>query len=141
MSIRYESSLTLLAAVLTSATLVASTAMAAVQTEPVVITGPLAADQFSKVVSFADLSLARADDQRRLNHRVSSAVKDVCAVNDYYATRTLTSYSQFLECSEVAWCGARPQIAAAILRAGAQLAGGGSEVASTAIIVSARAGT
>ena len=31
--------------------------MAAVQSEPVVITGPLAADQFSKVVSFADLKL------------------------------------------------------------------------------------
>ena len=140
MSIRYESSLTLFAAILTSATLVSSTAMAAVQSEPVVITGPLAADQFSKVVSFADLKLDLARDQRRLHHRVNAAVKDVCAINDYHSSRTLKSYSQYLACSDVAWSGARPQITAAIDRAGARLAAGGSDVAGSAIIVSARAG-
>jgi UrcA family protein len=140
MSIRYGTSLTLAAAVLTSAVLVSSTAVAAVQTEPVVVTAPLPTDQFSRAVSHRDLDLTLASDQRRLHHRVSSAVKDVCAVGEYHAVRTLAAYSQYSACSKDAWSGARPQIAAAIDRAGSRFAGKANDVASTTLIVSARAG-
>ena len=140
MSIRYGSSLTLLAAVLTSAALVSSTATAAVQSDPVVVTGRPDAELLSKKVSYRDLSLAHARDQRRLNRRIDTAVKEVCLQDYSYASRTRESYAQYLSCSAAAWTNARPQIAAAINRANTQVAAGGSAVASGAIIVSARTG-
>ena len=137
MSKTFKSSLTLAAAALTSSILISSAASAATQGEPVVVTAPRE-DQSEKVVSHADLNLANARDQRRLNWRVSRAVRDVCGVNDYYSTRTLSNYSAYRDCSTNAWTDARRQMAAAISGAEAKLAGGGTDVAGSAIIVTAR---
>ena len=140
MSTTTKSSLTLAAAALASTLIMTSAASAAVQDEPVVVTAPRD-DQSEKVVSHADLDLTIARDQRRLNWRVSRAVRDVCGVNDYYSARTLSNFSIYRDCSKAAWTDARQQMARAIAGAGERLARGGSgEVANTAILVSARAG-
>ena len=137
MSIRPQSVLTLLAAVVTSTTMLSSTAFAAGEAEPVVVTAQRQADEPTEIVSHRDLRLTLAADQRRLDRRVEAAVKNVCGYNDTVAARSVTTYSHYHSCRGVAWSGARPQIAAAVARASDQLAGG-SDVAETAIIVSAR---
>jgi UrcA family protein len=137
MSIRPQSVLTLLAAVVTSTTMLSSTAFAAGEAEPVVVTAQRQADEPTEIVSHRDLRLTLAADQRRLDRRVEAAVKNVCGYNDTLAARTVASFSHYHACHGVAWSGARPQIAAAVARASDRLAGG-SDVAETAIIVSSR---
>ena len=140
MSIKYRTSLTLAAAAITSAVLVSSTALAR-PSDPVVVTATRDEVE-TRTVSYRDLNLVLASDQRRLDRRVGSAIKDVCVIDDYHAVRTLAAYSTYRACSDLAWTGARPQIRAAIERAQSFAArgGGGSDVASTAIVISARAG-
>ena len=141
MSIKYKSSLTLVAAAMTSAVLLSGTASAASPSEPVVVTGTRDVEQETRIVSYRDLNLAAARDQRRLDRRVGSAIKDVCAIDEYHAVRTLASFESYRSCSTVAWSGARPQIAAAIAQAQALagLEGRGQKVATMAITISARA--
>jgi UrcA family protein len=135
MSIKQKTSLTVVAAILSSALLVSSSASASSPGEPVVVTATRDAEA-TRFVHHGDLDLQRAPDQRRLAQRVDSAIKDVCAIGDYHAKRTIAASSDYHACSKVAWNGARPQIDAAIARAGAGFAGGGHYV-STTIFVSA----
>ena len=140
MSITYRSSLTFVAAVLTSAVLVSSAAAAAAPSQPVVVTAPRSTELETRLVSYRDLNLGLSQDQRTLHRRVGFAVNDVCGRDDFYAARTVRAFSLYRACSDVAWGGATPQIAAAIGRAMAGLDASGSQVAGSAITVSARAG-
>jgi UrcA family protein len=115
-----------------------SSASASSQSEPVVVTATRDAET-TRHVSHRDLNLLSLAGQRQLGQRVDYAIKDVCAIGEYYAKRTLAASMDYQACSDVAWNGARPQIAAAIGRAMAGIDAGGNEVASTAIVVSARA--
>jgi UrcA family protein len=135
MSIKYRASLTVAATFLSSALLGSSSAWAGNPAEPVVVTATRDSAT-TRYVSHRDLDLQLALDQRRLDQRVGSAIKDVCAIGDYHAKRTITASSDYHGCSKLAWNGARPQIDAAIARAGAAFAGGGDYV-STTIFVSA----
>jgi UrcA family protein len=140
MIIRHKPSVTLAVAALTSALFGATAATAGTPGAPVVVTAPRTVDDTVMRVSHADLNLALAADQRRLDRRVGSAIRDVCGASDYYAARTLTNYAFYQACSKKASVSAQSQIAAAIARAQTQFAGGGSDIASTAILVSSRSG-
>ena len=70
MSIRPQSVLTLLAAVVTSTTMLSSTAFAAGEAEPVVVTAQRQADEPTEIVTHRDLRLTIAAVQRRLDRRV-----------------------------------------------------------------------
>jgi len=138
---RYEA-LSLCAAVaMTSLSLIAVTPAHA-RSEPVVITGQRASDLLTQRVSFADLNLAAAADQTTLVHRVGSAVKQVCVASGYTIEANLRARASYLGCSNFAWDGARPQIAAAIARTPAVALNdiGSDTAASLAITVSAPAG-
>ena len=137
MNIRHNASVTLAVAALTSAVLGSTAAVAQTPGERVTVTAPRTADETTVRVSHADLNLALAADQRRLDRRVGSAIRDVCGASDYYAARTLTNFAFYHACSAKASDSAQSQMAAAIARATSQLAGG-TDVASTAILVSAR---
>jgi len=138
MSIHYKV-LSLCAAVgMTALSLLAATPAVA-KSEPFVVTAQRVSDLPTQHVSYRDLNLALASDQVRLNRRVGSAVQQVCRIGDYQADRTLASRTHYLGCSDFAWSGARPQIAAAIDWAVklAQAGNGAPVAASAAITVSA----
>lgn len=138
MIIRPKASVTLAVAALTSTVLGSTVAFAGTPSAPVVVTAPRTADETVVRVGFADLNLALAADQRRLDRRVSSAIRDVCGINDFYAARTVSNHALYRACSDKASDSAQSQMAAAIARARTQFAGGGNDVASTAILISAR---
>lgn len=138
MIFRHNPSVTLAVATLTSAVLGSSAAVAGTPGERVTVTAPRVADETTVRVSHADLNLALATDQRRLDRRVGSAIRDVCGASDYHAARTLTNLTFYRACSDKAANNAQSQMAAAIARATNQFAGGGHDIASTAILVSAR---
>ena len=73
-----------------------------------------------KRVSYADLNLASARGEKTLDRRVSSAVNFVCGVNE--SERDLGQLADAAYCTNVAWDGARPQIATAIGRARSEAA-------------------
>ena len=62
-------------------------------------------DQLTRVVPFADLSLATRDGRHVLIHRVSVAVYEVCPKHDYWGMELDAA-----TCREYAWAGAQPQI-------------------------------
>jgi UrcA family protein len=97
----------------------------------VVVTAP-SPDQVTRRVSYRDLNLTLASDQRTLNRRVGSAVRYVCA--DSYATSLPFSGPK---CRSYAWDGARPQIALAVERANQLAQTGSSSIAAVAITISA----
>ena len=136
---RQKASVTLAVAALTCTVLGSTAAFAGTPSAPVVVTAPRTVDETVVRVGFADLNLALASDQRRLDRRVGSAIRDVCGISDYHAARTLSNHALYRACSEKATDSAQSQMAAAIARATSQLAGG-NDVASTAILVSARRG-
>ncbi len=140
MIIRHNASVTLAVATLTSMVLGSTAAVAGTPGERVTVTAPRTADETSVRVSYADLNLALASDQSRLDRRVGSAIRDVCGASDYYAARTLTNFAHYRICTAKASDSAQSQMAAAIARAQNQFAAGGNDVASTAILVSARSG-
>ena len=112
------------------------------KSDPVVITGQRVSDLPTRRVNFADLNLAAAADQRALERRVASAVKQVCFAGGHAIDQTVKSYVNFRGCSDFAWDGARPQIAAAVNRARAFALNenGAVAVGSVAITISAPAG-
>lgn len=83
-------------------------------------------------VNIADLQLASATGQKRMNRRVAFAVSKVC--NPQYEGALSRGYTR---CLETAWNGARPQMARAIEAAQRYAAAGGTDVAVAAISVSA----
>ena len=121
MLIHYKA-LSLCAAVATTAMSLLAVAPAHAQSEPVVITAPWAVDIPMQRVSYRDLNLIYAPARITLIRRVDYAVKQVCRASEQQAVRTLESYMQYLNCSNFAWSGARPQMAAAINRAWARAA-------------------
>jgi UrcA family protein len=88
-------------------------ATAPVHAQPLVVEGHHYFDpQIQRVINYADLDLANPSGQKRLLHRVSSAVDDLCAVNDSLASRDM--FGETRNCSTAAWNSATPQIRAAV---------------------------
>jgi UrcA family protein len=140
MLIHYKALSVCAAVAMTGLSLLAATPAIA-KSQPVVVTAPRSGDLPTEHVGYQDLNLVLAADQAKLQHRVGSAVKRVCRVSDYYAERSLASFADYMDCSDFAWGGASPQIAAAIDRAVALAqAGNGVLVSSVAITISAPAG-
>jgi len=129
------------AAAMTALSLFAATPSVA-RSRAVVVTAQRSSDLPTRRVAYRDLNLASATDQRMLERRVSLAVKQVCRASEQYANPSLGTRTLYLQCSDFAWGGARPQLAAAIDRAQALALNGHGAVAvgSLAIAISAPAG-
>jgi UrcA family protein len=85
-------------------------------------------------VSYRDLNLAAARDERILKRRVGGAAREVCTREDLAAINDLG----FVPCVSDAWKGARPQIAMAVRRAQEIAATGTSSIPMVAIAIAAR---
>lgn len=140
--LKHYKALSLCAAVAMTSLSLLTVTPAHAKSDPVVITGQRVSDLPTQRVSFADLNLAAAADQRALERRVGSAVKQVCFAGGHAIDQTVESYASFRGCSDFAWGAARPQIAAAVDRARALAVNGTGAVAvgSVAITISAPAG-
>lgn len=103
------------------------------QGNPVVVYGHEDENVRVEQVSYADLDLATVPGERKLNRRVSNAVKRVCLFRD--GTRGLPSTGYNI-CSAGAWDGANPQIAQAVQRARDIALTGKSSIAAAAITIS-----
>lgn len=106
-------------------------------TGPVVVTAPSDYERLTRVVSYRDLNLALARDQKRLDRRLDAAIKDVCRLSEFHSVRTLAAQAPYRECSNEAWTTARAEMGAAVALAQGSSAGG-IEIANRAITVSAR---
>lgn len=106
-------------------------------TRPMVVTAPSDYALPTRVVTYRDLDLALARDQKRLDRRLDAAIKDVCGLNEYHAVRTITARAPYRACSTEAWTKARAEMGAAVALAQGSSAGG-IEIADRAITVSAR---
>jgi UrcA family protein len=139
---KHYKALSLCAAVAMTAVSVFAATPVVAKSQPVVVTAQRAADLPTQLVSYRDLNLAAAADQAMLVRRVGYAVREVCFERDQRAERTLKALGHYEACSDFAWDGARPQLAAAIGRAQslALNGNGATAVGSLAISVSAPAG-
>ena len=81
-------------------------------------------------VNYADLNLASASDEIVLKHRVNQAVTSVCDES----AGSSTDFYPGVVCRSVAWRGAQPQMALAVMRA-QQLAATGVSVTAVAEII------
>ena len=120
------------AAVLSGATaslLFAASAPAA-QQKPVVVYGG-SENTRTEHVSYADLDLTNNKHQKRLNLRVTGAVKRVCLYENSHGLQD-TGYYQ---CADDAWSSAKPQIAQAVERSKDIALTGHSSIAATAIAI------
>jgi UrcA family protein len=88
-------------------------AFAADREPPVTVTGAQSDDPYTIRVSYRDLDLANAADGAVLRARVKRETRRVCG-----ALYDGTTPSQRWSCHDIAWGVARPQIDAAIERAG-----------------------
>ena len=140
--LKHYKALSLCAAVAMTTLSLLAVAPAHAKSDQMVVTAQRTADLPTQRVSFADLNLASAEDRGILDRRVGSAVKIVCFERDQRAEKTLSSFGEYVACSDFAWDGARPQLAAAIDRAQAMARNGNGAVAvgSLAITISAPAG-
>jgi UrcA family protein len=111
----------------TASLLVAASASAA-QQKPVIVYGE-SANVRTEHVSYADLDLANSKDQKKLNWRVSGAVRRVCLFDDDQRLQ----YPGYYNCAGDAWDGAKPQIARAVQRAQEIAMTGKSSIAATAM--------
>lgn len=109
-----------------------ATSAAAAQREVSVVAEVERSDVLSERVSYADLDLASADGVRRLNFRVSGAVRRVCDPLDERRT-----FSEYGSCRSFARDGAEPQIAQAVARAREIAHFGTSAIAPVAIVIAA----
>ena len=118
-----------------SVVVLAGAATAALAQPPsTTVVGPRATEEVRTVrVSYRDLNLASAHDERILNHRVGGAVREVCSadVPIFYDTG-------YPKCASGAWRGARPQIALAVRRAHEMAATGTSSIPMVAIAIVAQ---
>jgi UrcA family protein len=117
----------------TASLLVASSASAA-QENPVVVYGEAkqAENVRTERVGYADLNLANNKDQKKLNLRVTGAVRRVCL---FETSRPGLQDRGYYNCAGDAWDGARPQIAMAVQRARDIAMTGHSSIAATAITI------
>ena len=115
----------------TASLLIASAAFAAALENPVVVYAQPLENARTVRVTYADLDLAQPPQERRLNHRVGSAVKRVCL----FEGRRAAQGSGYYDCADEAWDGARPQIARAVARAREIALTGKSSIAATAITI------
>ena len=141
MLIHYKA-LSLCAAVAMTTVTVLAASPAVARSKPVVVTAQRTSDLPTQRVSFADLNLAAAQDQKALDRRVGAAVKQVCVASGHTIEQNLKARASFAGCSDSAWNEARPQIVAAIDRAQALALNGNGAVAvgSLAITISAPSG-
>jgi UrcA family protein len=101
--------LTVIAALLSGMTLCYA-APALAQEAPVFVYGE-ASGANAQRVAFADLNLASARDQARLNNRVNGAIERVCDID---LGRDGLQDRGYYSCADNAWGAAAPQIAEAI---------------------------
>jgi UrcA family protein len=113
-----------------TASLLLAASASAGQERPVVIYGE-PENVRTERVTYADLDLAERRDQRKLNLRVTGAVKRVCLFENRSGLQDLGYYN----CAGHAWDGAKPQIAQAIQRAREIAMTGQSSIAATAIAI------
>ena len=113
----------------TASLLVASPASAAQERQVVVYGEP--ENVRTERVTYADLDLANRRDQRKLNLRITGAVKRVCLFENRSGLQDFGYYN----CADGAWDGARPQIAQAVQRATEIAMTGQSSIAATAIAI------
>ena len=107
--------------------LAGSTAASAQRDERITVKALRADDVPKERVSYRDLDLASARDERRLMRRVNFAVNYVCPGNSYLGDS---------RCRASAWKRAEPQIALAVERAKQISSFGFSSIAPTAIVIS-----
>jgi len=114
----------------TASLLVAASASAG-QQSPVVVYGE-SENMRTEHVTYADLDLTNANHQKRLNLRVTGAVKRVCLFED---GQPGIKESDYYDCASDAWDSAKPQIAQAVQRASDIALTGKSSIAATAITI------
>jgi UrcA family protein len=107
-------------------------AYAAGQEKPVVVYAGPQEGVRSERVTYADLNLAERHDQRKLNVRVTGAVKRVCLFEN---SRQGLQDRGYYRCADGAWDGANPQIALAVTRAAEIALTGHSAIPATAITI------
>ena len=100
------------AVVAASASIAVTAAPAFAKSDPVVVTGQRVMPE--RQVSYRDLNLASARDQRLLLRRVDRAVGEVCDEVNV----TLAQFDHDSACRSATWKSTQPQIALAIDRAG-----------------------
>lgn len=108
----------------------AAGAATAQSTPSATVIGQRPDDGLSVRVSYRDLNLASARDERILNRRVGSATHVVCEPHFSNLERA--------DCVSYAWRGARPQIAMAVKRARELALTGTTSIPLVAIAISAR---
>lgn len=114
-----------------TASLLVAAAASAAQETPVVIYGE-PENVRTERVTYADLNLIDQGDQRKLNLRVTGAVKRVCL---YENSRSGLQDLGYYNCAGNARDGAEPQIARAIQRARDIAMTGQSSIAASAITI------
>jgi UrcA family protein len=100
------------------------------QNQSTTVIGQRPDDGLSMRVSYRDLNLASARDERILNRRVGSATHIVC--EPHFSTMDRA------DCVSYAWKGARPQIAMAVQRAREIALTGNSSIPLVAIAIIGR---
>lgn len=122
----YSKGILVCATILLASAAVGSVAVPAQAKGPVVVTGP-SSDTITRRVSYSDLNLASLAGEKTLKRRVGATVNDVCG-----ELSPSVSVDNRL-CESLAWRGARPQIAQAVLRAKQMASTGQSLIAVSAI--------
>jgi UrcA family protein len=126
----YSKILSMCAAIaVTAGGLTAMSPSASAKDRPVVVVAP--SDVITRRVSYTDLNLAIRSDEKTLTRRVGSAVRWVCEealgnARDFYAE---------MQCRDVSWDLARPQMKRAVQRAHDFAAAGSSPIAAEAIVL------
>ena len=123
-----------LSGVTASLLVTAATAQAA-QERPVVVYAEPQDGLRTKHVSYRDLDLAVAKDQKVLHRRVGTAVRRVCTEANQYRPGVDPI---FQACADESWANARPQISRAIERAEQLAARGESSIAAGTVMISSR---
>jgi len=113
-----------------TASLLVVTSASAAEQRPVVVYGE-PENVRTERVTYADLDLAELSDQRKLNLRVTGAVKRVCLFENRSGLQDFGYY----HCADDAWDGAKPQIAQAVQRAKDIALTGKSSIAASAITI------
>jgi UrcA family protein len=86
-------------------------------------------------INYADLNLASAPGERKLNSRISKAVADLCLETVGAFDGSLTQKLSSRACERSAWNEARPQVARAVQRAEDLASVGVSAIPLTAITI------
>jgi len=114
-----------------TASLLVAASTSAAQQNPVVVYGG-SENTRTERVSHADLDLTNEKHQKRLNLRVTGAVKRVCL---YENSRPGLQDTGYYNCADDAWDSAKPQIAQAVQRSKDIAMTGHSSIAATAITI------